>query len=388
MLLSKTNVLLSLTAGDEIIEEVEPSLKDPLDRDGILKMQELKNLTAYATNYRQFQAELQLTVEHAESLEKQRNEEKSAAAATTAIGTSNPTTTPGVDDAAVDEAWQEVEQTFNNTFKILRYHCIDDSIMFRRAMATTLANSNNASNIEEERRKTKQCAVVLLRSERTRRKVKELRRAWTIYGKQCDLLTERLVAAQRELSEEISFINSHGRTQPNRHDAAASALRCAQVAHEMQSIADEYWDACYKVSVAWYVALGTLGMAKANCVVAPFMPNWLGITRALIEEAVNQGLVDGLDANDVEKDVVGGGEQGGANNNDNGGGGVVVNKDNATTTTTTVLDGVGSNGRMNGKKDSFASDIAAAYAKNNFRPKGEEQDEQGGGGNDVVMHDG
>lgn len=247
MVLKKSKAVVSLLEGDEHtgIGELVPELKEPLNKDAVLKTQQLQSLHTYRVHYRQWQVELKYEVERAEEIERKKG---------------------ATDPVAVQRAWKAVANSFNETFKVLRYHSREDKVMFWQACLSLHPTPGDV--VEEEKHYASLARAVerVLADEPVREQLPNLKVAWAEFLHEVAVLREKHEEWGRVLKGELMPAATGTAPSPaaaaaagdgfseigSMHTMSNSALRCARAVSELHAVSEDMCNAIYKLSVSWF----------------------------------------------------------------------------------------------------------------------------------------
>jgi hypothetical protein len=133
--------------------------------------------------------------------------------------------------------------------------------------------------------------------------VNQLYKFWMKYLSKMDILRGYKEKAESALAQ---LEDSYARLSPENYSLynfGRYQMETAALAYELNQIAEKTWRYSLRLCTAWALAIGETNIALCHAKTEPNMPNWILITKSMIDIAVKNGTI--LVDDDEEEDFSG-----------------------------------------------------------------------------------
>eukprot|EP00890_Picochlorum_soloecismus_P000840 jgi/Picsp_1/1757/NSC_05229-R1_hypothetical protein CHLNCDRAFT_136809 [Chlorella variabilis] len=183
-----------------------------------------------------------------------------------------------------ESSLRDIRNKFDKMVKVWTYNTRLYPNIFKIVTSKMTLNDNEKTELWRE------LAVEIMKST-PEANVKQLYRFWKKYLSKMDLLKGYREKADLSLAQ---LEHSHSKVSPENYsfyNLGRYHIETAALAYEVNQIAEKTWRYSLRLCTAWALAIGEANIALCHAKTQPNMPNWIMISRDMIDIAVKNGTI-------------------------------------------------------------------------------------------------
>jgi len=183
-----------------------------------------------------------------------------------------------------EAALQDIRTKFDKMVKVWTYNTRLYPSIFKIVTSKMTLQDNEKTGLWRE------LAVEIMKST-PEANVNQLYKFWKKYLSKMDLLKgyrERAVSSLAQLEQLYSNLSAETYSL---HDFGRYHFETAALGYELNQIAEKTWRYSLRLCTAWALAIGEINIALCHAKTEPNMPNWILISRDMIDIAIKNGTI-------------------------------------------------------------------------------------------------